>query len=97
MLVQTACRNHPDRPGLGSCPSCRTVVCEECATRIDGILQCRQCLAAATARPARRAWRSRSAVLPALVLAPVGCLLLAYVLQGAAEAVAFLAARWGRG
>jgi len=97
MLAQTACRNHPDRPGIGSCPSCRTVVCEECATRVEGILQCRQCLAAAAAPGAKKAWRSRGAVLPALVLAPLTCLLLAYVLQGTAEVVAFLAARWARG
>lgn len=42
-----ACRQHPERPASGICMGCRQPMCEECVTKIDGINQCRSCLAKA--------------------------------------------------
>jgi hypothetical protein len=97
MLGSRSCRHHPDRPGIGVCPSCSAVICEECSTRVEGILHCRECLAKKAEPARRRSWRSLSAILPALVLAPVAYLALALVLQGFLAGVAFVALRWGQG
>jgi hypothetical protein len=65
------CRNHPARPGVGACPTCGSVICEECSTRVEGILHCRSCLAKVVDAGAGRGWRSGPAVIPALLLAPL--------------------------
>jgi hypothetical protein len=96
MLESRSCRNHPARPGIGSCPSCSAVICEECSTRVDGILHCRECLARAAAGDRRRSWRSWSAVIPTLSLVPVAYLAVAYALQGLVTILALLASRWGK-
>ena len=41
-----ACRYHPDRPGIGVCMRCRTVICAGCCTRVDGVNHCHACLRA---------------------------------------------------
>ena len=46
-----ACRNHPEREALGVCVACRTRVCAECVTKVDGINHCVTCLAARAAVP----------------------------------------------
>ena len=89
-LAATACRNHPGRPGIGVCPSCATPVCEECSTRVDGILHCRACLASKASAEARPPWRSLSAVLPALVLTPLAWLGVSGLLYLLSCAVAIL-------
>ena len=89
-LAATACRNHPGRPGIGVCPSCATPVCEECSTRLDGILHCRACLAGKASGPTRPPWRSLSALLPALLLAPLAWLAIASQLYALNCAVAAL-------
>ena len=68
------CLAHPERPGIGVCTRCRATLCEECATRVEGILRCRECLAQHAARAAGRGWRSLSALAPALLLAPLTAL-----------------------
>ena len=40
------CANHPDREALGICVRCKTRVCAECSTKVDGINYCVACLAA---------------------------------------------------
>ena len=40
-----ACKHHPERAASGICMGCRQPMCEECVTKIDGINQCRECLA----------------------------------------------------
>ena len=90
ILPTRACRNHPARPGLGVCPSCSSVVCEECSIRVDGILHCRACQVSAVAAPDRPRWRSLSAVLPALVLLPVAWGAVTLLLQGLAGALALV-------
>ena len=44
--VGTGCANHPKRLPVGRCPLCERLVCAECHVRLDGILHCRDCLAA---------------------------------------------------
>lgn len=41
----TACANHPRREAIGICVKCRTQVCGECTTKVDGINYCVSCLA----------------------------------------------------
>ena len=38
------CKHHPDRDGIGVCIRCRTVICSECSTKIDGINHCTHCI-----------------------------------------------------
>jgi hypothetical protein len=40
-----ACANHAQREAIGVCVRCRTRVCSECATKVDGINYCVACLA----------------------------------------------------
>ena len=54
------CQNHPEREGTGICVGCRTVVCVECATKIDRMNYCIRCLQAAS-EPAREAKRDNPA------------------------------------
>ena len=53
-LAQT-CIHHPARPGAALCMRCHQVVCQECATRWDGINYCRPCLALRRGATQRRA------------------------------------------
>jgi hypothetical protein len=45
-LQIAACPNHPQREAIGICVRCRKRVCSECATKVDGINYCVDCLAA---------------------------------------------------
>jgi len=38
------CTWHPDRPGVAVCVDCRRVVCPDCATVVDGLHCCVDCL-----------------------------------------------------
>jgi hypothetical protein len=38
------CRYHPDRPGVGICMRCRSVICTACCTRVAGVNHCHACL-----------------------------------------------------
>jgi hypothetical protein len=44
-LQIAACPNHPQREAIGICVECRRRVCSECATKVDGINYCVDCLA----------------------------------------------------
>jgi hypothetical protein len=46
-VAAAACRNHPAREAIGVCVVCRIRVCSECATKVDGINHCVDCLAKA--------------------------------------------------
>jgi len=66
-----SCANHPDRRPVGLCRVCASPVCSECHVRLDGILHCRACLAAAArglGGPRRSAWPRVGAALAAVVL-----------------------------
>jgi hypothetical protein len=39
------CANHAQREAIGVCVRCRTRICSECATKVDGINYCVACLA----------------------------------------------------
>jgi hypothetical protein len=45
MSAVAACENHPQREAIGVCVQCRTRVCSECSTKVEGINYCVRCLA----------------------------------------------------
>ena len=49
-----ACRNHPAREAIGICVECRSRICSECVTKVDGINYCVDCLSKLADRGARR-------------------------------------------
>lgn len=66
-----ACTNHLDREAIGICVECRSRVCSECVTKVDGINYCVACLATladrgsprsrSDSRPTSRGWAALSA------------------------------------
>jgi hypothetical protein len=38
------CSHHPLREAIGICVACRSAMCSDCITKIDGINHCRDCL-----------------------------------------------------
>lgn len=50
-----ACTNHLDREAIGICVECRSRVCSECVTKVDGINYCVACLAILADRGAKGA------------------------------------------
>ncbi|MDD9946816.1 MAG: hypothetical protein OXU20_37565 [Myxococcales bacterium] len=44
-VTAAACTNHPAREAVGICVRCRTRVCSECTTKVEGINYCVACLA----------------------------------------------------
>jgi len=88
--LQTRCRYHPERAGIGVCTRCGGTLCEECSTRVEGILHCRECLAGLQVTPAARGWRSASALAPALVLTPLAWVALGFGLYVLVALIALL-------
>ncbi|MEW6378440.1 MAG: hypothetical protein AB1611_02400 [bacterium] len=43
-MVSANCILHPHRKAFGLCVQCRTPICSECSTRVDGINYCQSCL-----------------------------------------------------
>jgi hypothetical protein len=89
------CRNHPARPGVGACPTCGSIICEECSTRVEGILHCRSCLAKVAEAGERQGWRSGPALIPALLLLPLAWAATALALVGFVSLLGLLA-EWAR-
>jgi len=58
------CANHPERDAIGICVKCRKYVCSECATKIEGVNYCADCLPGAKKKEARheRSWEKPAAV-----------------------------------
>ncbi len=50
-----ACANHAQREAIGICVQCRTRVCSECATKVEGINYCVSCLAGLAVDGGKRA------------------------------------------
>ncbi|HMI94294.1 MAG TPA: B-box zinc finger protein [Polyangiales bacterium] len=48
-----SCENHPAREAIGVCVQCRTRVCSECSTKVDGINYCVRCLSGLAAQGGR--------------------------------------------
>jgi hypothetical protein len=48
-----SCENHPAREAIGVCVQCRTRVCSECATKVEGINYCVRCLTGLAAQGGR--------------------------------------------
>lgn len=43
-MASARCTWHPDRSGVAVCVDCRRVVCPDCATVVDGLHCCIDCL-----------------------------------------------------
>jgi hypothetical protein len=65
-----ACSYHPDRPAIGVCVRCRSVICAACCTRVGGVNHCHACLKAL----GRRAEPRRSPQQAAAVVVAAGLL-----------------------
>ena len=50
----TVCSQHVQRHALAICMSCRSAICQECATQWDGIWQCQRCLGRTRAASTKR-------------------------------------------
>lgn len=48
-----SCENHPAREAIGICVQCRTRVCSECSTKVEGINYCVRCLSGLAAQGGR--------------------------------------------
>jgi hypothetical protein len=77
------CAHHLDRDAIGICVRCRTRVCGECVTKIDGINHCVRCLDLRVSSE-RRADRATSGERPwvSFVLASVWWLVLGGLVVG---------------
>lgn len=63
-----ACANHPGRAAYALCMSCRSSICQECATQWDGIWHCTKCLAAKRGASAQRTGKAGWLLLAAAAL-----------------------------
>ena len=75
-LGVAVCAYHPDRPGVGICMRCRTVICIGCCTRIDGVNHCHACLKKLARPPRRQATARVLGVMASVLLLGVAWLLL---------------------
>lgn len=48
------CRNHQDKPAIGSCTTCGSLICEDCGLMFNGKLTCKNCIENGTATGAQR-------------------------------------------
>lgn len=69
MSGAAACQYHPEREAIGVCVECRTRVCGECVTKVEGINHCAACLAKLAAEGARGPVGARRAPSHAVVRA----------------------------
>lgn len=53
------CENHPQREAIGVCVQCRTRVCSECSTKVEGINYCVRCLTGLAREGGRTVGRRR--------------------------------------
>ena len=65
MAGAATCQHHPEREAIGVCVACRTRLCGECVTKVEGINHCVACLAKLAAEGARRPIEARRAPLEA--------------------------------
>lgn len=61
-----ACQNHPAREAIGICVRCRSRICSECVTKVDGINYCVSCLGALAEEGGRKKREGASATSPVL-------------------------------
>lgn len=84
MAAAFSCHNHPDRPAIGLCVSCRAQVCADCTTKVQGVNHCLACLAK-RAKPRDTAVRRPSeALVPAGIVAALVFFSLVFAAMGAA-------------
>jgi hypothetical protein len=62
--INVSCLRHPQRRGVARCMACQVVVCQECATRFEGINYCVACLAKTReVEVQRQGWLARGSTL----------------------------------
>jgi hypothetical protein len=62
-VTSAVCQNHLDREAIGVCIKCRSRICSECVTKVDGINYCVTCLST-LAGHGRKERSKRTWVLP---------------------------------
>jgi hypothetical protein len=62
-MAVAACQNHLDREAIGVCVKCRSRICSECVTKVDGINYCVTCYSRLAGHD-RAQRRKRSFVFP---------------------------------
>ncbi len=55
------CENHAQREAIGVCVKCRTRVCSECSTKVEGINYCVSCLAGLAVKGNRKGGAGKAA------------------------------------
>ena len=70
------CENHPQREAIGVCVQCRTRVCSECSTKVEGINYCVRCLAGLAREGGRSSGRSTTSRRSAAYFTAAGYLVL---------------------
>ena len=81
VAAAAACRNHLDREAIGICVECRSRICSECVTKVDGINYCVACYARLADQGASARSEEAKATSPALAyMAAVGLLLMSTLL-----------------
>jgi hypothetical protein len=75
-----SCRYHPETPGIGICVRCRSVICDACCTRLQGINHCHECLKALARGPSRPRGGVGSALAGLLLLGLASALLFGLLL-----------------
>jgi hypothetical protein len=63
-----ACTYHPERPGVGICMRCQSVICAACCTRVDGVNHCHACLRGLSRRAEPAAARDLAPAASAVLL-----------------------------
>ncbi|MBI2194624.1 MAG: hypothetical protein HYU36_21805 [Planctomycetes bacterium] len=89
-LAQLYCKDHPDRAGIGLCVACGATVCDECSTRVDGVIHCKPCLLRTVRQAPASRWRSWSAMGPAILFVPLAYAVLFLCLYGLAFLIAVI-------
>lgn len=60
-MLTGRCTNHPDRVAVGVCVHCRTPICIECSTPMEGIHRCSRCIARMGREAVRTRWEGSEA------------------------------------
>lgn len=77
------CLRHPERHGVARCMACNVAVCQECATRFDGINYCVTCLAKTrSVQKSKNDWQVRAGLALALgITIPATIVVLGYTVS----------------
>ncbi|MCC6742045.1 MAG: hypothetical protein IT452_23695 [Planctomycetia bacterium] len=77
------CVNHPDRAAIGMCVRCRSAICADCTTKVQGINHCLKCLERRVAPSDTSVRRPAASTTPAGIAASFAFFALAFGVAGA--------------